>query len=59
MQALSGLSWSRFWQDESGPTSVEYAVLLALILVVIVASVSALGSSVNTSLQNSKTALFG
>lgn len=49
----------RFLRDESGPTSVEYAVMLALILVVIITSVTVLGSSVNTSLQTTKTALFG
>ena len=49
----------RFLHDESGPTSVEYAVMLALILVVIITSVSVLGASVNTSYQTTKTALFG
>ena len=31
--------------DESGPTSVEYAVMLALILVVSIASIFAVGST--------------
>lgn len=48
-----------FLLDQAGPTSVEYAVLLALILVVIVASVSMLGSKVNSSISGSSTALFG
>ena len=43
------MSWlHRFWQDEQGPTAVEYAVMLALIIVVCVASIAALGSKANT-----------
>jgi pilus assembly protein Flp/PilA len=40
-------SWTRkslnFFRDESGPTAVEYAVMLALIIAVCVAAVSVLG----------------
>lgn len=35
----------RFWADESGPTATEYAVLLALIVLVAAASISAVGES--------------
>ena len=35
----------RFLRDESGPTAVEYAVMLALIIVVCIASINALGSN--------------
>ena len=31
------------WQDESGPTAVEYGVLLALIVVVAIAAITLLG----------------
>ena len=31
-------------RDEAGPTTVEYAVMLALILAMIIAAVSAVGS---------------
>jgi pilus assembly protein Flp/PilA len=34
-----------FLKREDGPTAVEYAVMLALIIVVCIAAVSALGSS--------------
>ena len=34
-----------FLNDESGPTAVEYAVMLALIIVVCIAAISALGSN--------------
>jgi pilus assembly protein Flp/PilA len=33
-----------FLRNEDGPTAVEYAVMLALIIVVCIAAVSALGS---------------
>ena len=34
-----------FIQREDGPTAVEYAVMLALIIVVCIAAISALGSN--------------
>jgi pilus assembly protein Flp/PilA len=37
----------RFLQDESGPTAVEYAVMLALIIVVCITAITALGSNTN------------
>ncbi len=36
-----------FLQDESGPTAVEYAVMLALIIVVCIAAVTTLGTNAN------------
>ena len=36
-----------FLKDEGGPTAVEYAVMLALIIVVCIASVLALGTNSN------------
>lgn len=36
-----------FLNDESGPTAVEYAVMLALIIVVCISAVTALGSNAN------------
>lgn len=38
----------RFLTSEDGPTAVEYAVMLALILVACIAIVSSLGSSVSS-----------
>jgi len=36
-----------FVKDESGPTAVEYAVMLALIIVVCITAVTALGTNAN------------
>jgi pilus assembly protein Flp/PilA len=41
------LSARRFLQNEDGPTAVEYAVMLALIIVVCIAAISTLGSNSN------------
>ena len=37
-----------FLQNEDGPTAVEYAVMLALIIVVCITAISVLGSNANT-----------
>jgi len=36
-----------FLRNEDGPTAVEYAVMLALIIVVCIAAISTLGSNAN------------
>ena len=36
-----------FLQKEDGPTAVEYAVMLALIIVVCITAITALGSNAN------------
>jgi pilus assembly protein Flp/PilA len=36
-----------FLKDESGPTGVEYAVMMALLIVVCLASVTVLGTNAN------------
>jgi pilus assembly protein Flp/PilA len=36
-----------FLQAEDGPTAVEYAVMLALIIVVCIAAITALGTNAN------------
>jgi len=36
-----------FLRDEEGPTAVEYAVMLSLIIVVCIASVTTLGKNAN------------
>jgi pilus assembly protein Flp/PilA len=41
-----------FLQREDGPTAVEYAVMLALIIVVCVTAIGAVGSSANTTFNN-------
>jgi len=45
-----------FLKAEDGPTAVEYAVMLALIIVVCIAAITALGTNANatfTSVSNS------
>jgi pilus assembly protein Flp/PilA len=37
-----------FFKDESGASAVEYGLLVALIAVVIIGAVSALGTSIST-----------
>ena len=37
-----------FLKDESGPTAVEYAVMLALIIVVCITAITSLGSNANS-----------
>jgi pilus assembly protein Flp/PilA len=45
-----------FWKQEDGPTAVEYAVMLALIIVVCLIAITALGTNANqtfTTVSNS------
>jgi len=42
----------RFLHDESGPTAVEYAVMLALIIVVCVTAITTLGSHASNQFAN-------
>ncbi|HMP04399.1 MAG TPA: Flp family type IVb pilin [Gemmatales bacterium] len=51
------MSWlkrhlQRFLADESGPTAVEYAIMLALIITVCLAAVSFLGSRTSGAFSN-------
>jgi pilus assembly protein Flp/PilA len=42
----------RFLVAEDGPTAVEYAVMLALIVIVCLASISLIGTQANTTFSN-------
>lgn len=42
----------KFLRAEDGPTAVEYAVMLALIVVVCVTAIAAVGSSANKTFNN-------
>jgi pilus assembly protein Flp/PilA len=42
----------KFLKTEDGPTAVEYAVMLALIIVVCIASITALGQGANGTFTN-------
>jgi pilus assembly protein Flp/PilA len=42
----------RFLTSEDGPTAVEYAVMLALIIIVCLISIQTLGTNANTTFTN-------
>lgn len=44
-------------RDENGPTAVEYAVMLALIIILCLAAIRAIGTSTNQSLNSTSNAL--
>ena len=47
----------RFLSDESGPTAVEYGVMLALIVVVCIGAVNAMASATANSFDESAEAI--
>jgi pilus assembly protein Flp/PilA len=47
----------RFLVNEDGPTAVEYAVMLALILVVCIGTITLIGQSANKKFGDVNTAL--
>lgn len=47
----------RFMMDESGPTAVEYAVIIALIIVVCIGAVNSLSTATRASLDASSSAI--
>jgi len=42
----------RFLREEDGPTAVEYAVMLALIVVVCITAITTLGTNANATFSN-------
>jgi pilus assembly protein Flp/PilA len=48
---------SRLIQDQSGATAIEYGLIVALIAVVIIGAVTALGTNLNTSLTSASSAI--
>jgi pilus assembly protein Flp/PilA len=51
MRSLLG-TVERFLRSEDGPTAVEYAVMLALIIVVCIAAITTLGQNANKTFGN-------
>jgi pilus assembly protein Flp/PilA len=49
----------RFLASEDGPTAVEYAVMLALIVVVCLVAITSLGTQANTTFSNVASSLGG
>jgi pilus assembly protein Flp/PilA len=52
MLSQIGNSCLNFLKTEDGPTAVEYAVMLALIVVICLVAITALGTSVNSTFGN-------
>jgi pilus assembly protein Flp/PilA len=48
-----------FLKDDSGPTAVEYAVMLALIIVVCITAITALGTNANNTFSYVATKIGG
>jgi pilus assembly protein Flp/PilA len=49
----------RFLKDEDGVTAIEYGLIAALIAVVIIIAVTAVGRELRTTFQTVETALIG
>jgi pilus assembly protein Flp/PilA len=46
------LKTKKFFKSEDGPTAVEYAVMLALIVIVCLTAIRAIGTNASTTFQN-------
>jgi pilus assembly protein Flp/PilA len=59
--SMKSLFWKmrRFLVSESGPTAVEYAVMLALIVVVCLASIRTIGTNAKTTFTTVASSLSG
>lgn len=51
--------WTRFWADDSGQDLAEYALLIALIALVVIGAVTLLGTQIQTVFNNITAALAG
>jgi pilus assembly protein Flp/PilA len=49
----------QFLKSEDGPTAVEYAVMLALIIVVCIAAITTLGTNANNTFTSVGTSIAG
>jgi pilus assembly protein Flp/PilA len=56
MNALA-LKLQRFLTSEDGPTAVEYAVMLAMIVVVCLTAIQSIGTNTSAMLNNAATKL--
>jgi len=59
MKALIGRITSFFYKGQKGATAVEYALIVALIAVVIIVAVTALGGGIATAFTNISNAIRG
>lgn len=51
--------FKNLWLDESGQDLTEYAVLLALIAIIVVVAINTLGPAISASFNNTASALSG
>ncbi|MBN2580608.1 MAG: Flp family type IVb pilin [Pirellulales bacterium] len=58
MKSLA-LKLRRFLVSEDGPTAVEYAVMLALIIIVCLAAITTIGTNASTTFTNVGNSLGG
>ncbi len=58
MKSLA-LKLRRFLVSEDGPTAVEYAVMLALIIIVCLTAISAIGTNANATFNTVAQSLAG
>ena len=49
--------FTRLWSEESGQDIAEYAVMLAVILVIVVGTIRLIGSNANTVFSNTASAI--
>ena len=56
MKALTS-KVARFLKSEDGPTAVEYAVMLALIIVVCLTAITTLGTNANSTFETINTSI--
>jgi pilus assembly protein Flp/PilA len=56
---VAALRIRKFLVSEDGPTAVEYAVMLALIIVVCLTAIGTIGTNANTTFSNVAASLGG
>jgi Flp pilus assembly pilin Flp len=49
--------WQKLWNDEAGQDVAEYAVMLAVVLVIVVGTVRLIGSNAGTVFSNVASAI--
>lgn len=49
--------WSQLWLEDTGQDIAEYAVMLAVILVLVVGTIRLVGSNANTAFSNAASSI--
>jgi pilus assembly protein Flp/PilA len=53
---FASAAWS-FLKAEDGPTAVEYAIMLAMIIIVCIVAIATVGTKTNSILQNAASSI--